>query len=87
MSNQLSVSSIDVLANLKANTSTDHKVEMEIPLTFKNFTEIYQWPSMGSLRKLAYEAEFNGLSKAFIKFKKRRLVLPTTLFSLLKGSH
>ena len=57
----------------------------EIPLTFKDFTNIYRWPSMGSLRKLAYESEINGLSGAFIKFKKRRLVLPQTLFRLLKG--
>jgi len=57
----------------------------EIPLTFKDFTSIYSWPNMGSLRKMAYESETNGLSSAFVKFKKRRLVLPQTLFKLLKG--
>jgi len=57
----------------------------EIPLTFKNFTNTYNWPNMGSLRKMAYESESNGLAKAFVKFKKRRLVLPLTLFKLLKG--
>ncbi|MGL4348060.1 MAG: hypothetical protein ACRCSV_01175 [Chlamydiales bacterium] len=56
----------------------------EIPLTFKDFTAIYKWPNMGSLRKLAYEREINGLAPAFIKFKRRRLVLPETLFNLLK---
>ena len=57
----------------------------EIPLTFKHFTNTYPWPNMGSLRKMAYESEVNGLAAAFIKFKKRRLVLPITLFRLLKG--
>ncbi len=56
----------------------------EIPLTFKDFTHAYNWPTMGSLRKMAYESETNGLATAFIKFKKRRLVLPYTLFKLLK---
>ena len=56
----------------------------EIPLTFKDFTTMYKWPNMGSLRKLAYEREINGLAPAFVKFKKRRLVLPETLFKLLK---
>ena len=60
-----------------------HKRE-EIPLTFKDFTNTYNWPNMGSLRKMAYESESNGLSSAFIKFKKRRLVLPQTLFKLIK---
>ncbi len=57
----------------------------EIPLTFKDFTNAYNWPNMGSLRKMAYESEINGLAHAFVKFKKRRLVLPHTLFKLLKG--
>lgn len=57
----------------------------EIPLTFKDFASAYSWPNMGSLRKMAFESESNGLSSAFIKFKKRRLVLPQTLFKLLKG--
>lgn len=56
----------------------------EIPLTFKDFTNIYRWPTIGSLRKMAYESESNGLASAFIKFQKRRLVLPQTLFRLLK---
>ncbi len=58
---------------------------LEIPLTFKDFTATYNWPNMGSLRKMAYESTTNGLAQAFIKFKKRRLVLPQTLFKLLKG--
>lgn len=57
----------------------------EIPLTFKDFTSIYSWPNMGSLRKMAYESDTNGLAEAFVKFQKRRLVLPQTLFKLLKG--
>lgn len=57
----------------------------EIPLTFKDFASTYSWPNMGSLRKMAFESDSNGLSDAFIKFKKRRLVLPRTLFRLLKG--
>ncbi|NGX60862.1 MAG: hypothetical protein K940chlam9_00335 [Chlamydiae bacterium] len=57
----------------------------EIPLTFKDFTKTYSWPNMGSLRKMAYESQSNGLATAFVKFRKRRLVLPQTLFKLLKG--
>lgn len=61
-----------------------NETKQEIPLTFKDFTTTYKWPNMGSLRKLAYEREINGLAPAFVKFKKRRLVLPETLFTLLK---
>lgn len=57
----------------------------EIPLTFKDFTNEFKWPKMGSLRKMAYDSEVNGLSSAFVKFQKRRLVLPQTLFRLLQG--
>lgn len=56
----------------------------EIPLTFKDFTNIYRWPTMGSLRKLSSLSKKNGLSDAFIKFEGKRLVLPYTLFRLLK---
>ena len=58
----------------------------EIPLTFKYFTNIYGWPNMGSLRALSQESERNGLDPAFLKFGKRRFVLPQTLFRLLKES-
>jgi hypothetical protein len=65
---------------------SEYRDGSEIPLTFKDFINIYRWPNMGSLRKMAYESETNGLAEAFIKFKKRRLVLPQTLFKLLKGA-
>jgi len=73
---------IDPPANQKGFNFIQEKEE--IPLTFKDFTNAYSWPNMGSLRKMAYESESNGLASAFIKFKKRRLVLPQTLFRLLK---
>jgi hypothetical protein len=59
--------------------------DQEIPLTFKDFSNIYKWPNINSLRKLAYESSINGLAPAFIKFQKRRLVLPQTLFRLIRG--
>lgn len=65
-----------------ASNMNEHQ---EIPLTFKDFTTTYKWPNMGSLRKMAYDSEINGLSSAFVKFQKRRLVLPQTLFRLLRG--
>ena len=60
----------------------------DIPCTFKGFTKIYEYPSQGALRKMAFESELNGLKKAFLKIGRRRLVLPGTLFRLLreKGS-
>jgi hypothetical protein len=60
----------------------------DIPTTFKNFNDKYAYPSAGALRKMAYESETNGLKAAFLKFGRRRLVLPGTLFQLLreKGS-
>lgn len=64
------------------NMNTDKE---EIPLTFKNFVQKYGWPNIGSLRKMAFESKTNGLSRAFLKFGKRRLVLPKTLFKLIKG--
>ncbi len=57
----------------------------EIPLTFRDFEAKYQWPTERSLRKLAFERESNGLAPAFVKFKKRILVLPQTLFRLIRG--
>jgi hypothetical protein len=67
---------------------TESMNRKEIPVTFKNFCKAYDYPSMGALRKMAYESEINGLKKAFLKVGRRRLVLPDTLFQLLreKGS-
>lgn len=62
----------------------EHNVE-EIPLTFRNFESKYGWPTERSLRKLAFERESNGMKSAFVKFKKRILVLPQTLFRLIRG--
>lgn len=56
----------------------------DIPLTFKGFHKTYEYPSLGGLRKMAYESETNGLQEAFLKVGRRRLVLPGTLFRLLK---
>ena len=56
----------------------------EVPLTFKGFHKIYEYPSPGALRKMVYERDINGLKQAFLKVGRRRLVLPDTLFRLLK---
>lgn len=60
----------------------------DIPTTFKGFHKTYEYPSPGALRKMAFESEINGLKDAFLKVGRRRLVLPETLFRLLreKGS-
>lgn len=85
MNNQTVTTSTTLLSDQKDKQSQLINKGEEIPLTFKDFTNTYNWPNMGSLRKMAYESETNGLAKAFVKFKKRRLVLPSTLFKLLKG--
>ena len=56
----------------------------EIPLTFKSFHKIYEYPSPGALRKMVYERDVNGLKEAFLKVGRRRLILPETFFRLLK---
>lgn len=56
----------------------------DIPTTFKHFSQNYAYPSHGALRKMAFESETNGLKEAFLKIGRRRLVLPVTLFRLLK---
>ncbi len=60
----------------------------DIPITFKIFYKRYEYPSQAALRKMAYESATNGLGKAFLKIGRRRLVLPETLFRLIreKGS-
>jgi hypothetical protein len=60
----------------------------DIPVTFKGFHSNYEYPSPGALRKMAFESEMNGLKDAFLKIGRRRLVLPGTLFRLIreKGS-
>ena len=60
----------------------------DIPVTFKGFHKSYEYPGPGALRKMAFESDVNGLKKAFLKVGRRRLVLPHTLFQLLreKGS-
>lgn len=60
----------------------------DIPVTFNGFQKSYEYPSRGALRKMAFESEINGLKDAFLKIGRRRLVLPDTLFRLLreKGS-
>jgi hypothetical protein len=56
----------------------------DIPVTFKGFHNNFEYPGPGALRKMAFESEINGLKKAFLKVGRRRLVLPATLFRLLK---
>jgi hypothetical protein len=56
----------------------------DIPVTFKGFGKSYEYPTLGALRKMAFESECNGLKEAFLKIGRRRLVLPETLFRLLK---
>jgi len=56
----------------------------DIPTTFKGFHRSFEYPSLGALRKMAFESEKNGLRDAFLKIGRRRLVLPKTLFHLLK---
>lgn len=60
----------------------------EIPITFKGFSKTYEYPSLCALRKMAFECDDNGLKSAFLKIGRRRLVLPETLFRILreKGS-
>lgn len=57
---------------------------LDIPVTFKGFQKNYEYPSPGALRKMAFDSETNGLREAFLKVGRRRLVLPDTLFRLLK---
>ena len=61
----------------------------DIPVTFKGFNRNYEYPSPGGLRKMACQSKKNGLRTAFLKIGRRRLVLPNTLFRLLreKGSN
>ncbi len=56
----------------------------DIPLTFKDCSQAYKWPTIGALRKMCFLSQENGLGKAFIKIGRRRLVLPKALFRLLK---
>ena len=60
----------------------------DIPVTFKGFGKSYEYPTLGALRKMAFQSDMNGLKNAFLKIGRRRLVLPETLFRLLreKGS-
>lgn len=60
----------------------------DIPVTFKGFGKSYEYPTLGALRKMAFESGINGMKDAFLKVGRRRLVLPETLFRLLreKGS-
>ena len=62
-------------------------MEEEIPLTFRDFHNNYDWPNYSALRRLAFDSDHgrNNLQKAFLKFGKRRLVLPRTLFRLIRG--
>lgn len=57
---------------------------LDIPTTFKSFHKHFDYPSPGALRKMAFESDSNGLKDAFLKVGRRRLVLPDTLFRLLK---
>jgi hypothetical protein len=69
----------------KAKVDIENNVEVEeIPLTFRYFESKYKWPTERALRKMAFERELNGLKPAFVKFRKRILVLPQTLFRLIR---
>lgn len=76
---------MDTQLYLPLSTPIPSQEAEEIPLTFRDFEKKYGWPTERSLRKLAFERETNGLEPAFVKFKKRILVLPQTLFRLIRG--
>ena len=44
-------------------------------LTVKQFCEKYSWITEGSLRWKIFHAESSGLSKAIVRFGKRRLLI------------
>lgn len=56
----------------------------DIPITLKIYSQRYEYPSLNALKKIIYDRESNGLKAAFLKVGRRRLVLPETLFRLLK---
>lgn len=78
---------ITAIALLNDRNSTDIQLiegRQEIPLTFKDFTSIYNWPNMGSLRKMAFESDNNGLA-SFCKIQKAPFGITSNPFQTTKG--
>lgn len=67
-------------------TQAEPSGNKEVPLTFKSFQKIYEYPSYSALRKMAFESDHrkNKLQDAFTRSGRRRLVWPETLFRLLR---
>lgn len=74
---------------MKKNDESYHEYSIEgqeVPMTFKDFSLKFKWPTVSSLYAMYLKRGKNGLSKAFLKYGRRSLVLPLTLFKLLKDN-
>jgi len=58
--------------------------QLEIPMTLQEFAKTYKTPSFSALRDLIHNRHLNGLEVAFIKVGARRMVLPDTLFRIMR---
>ncbi len=64
----------------KDNMDTDHSRL----LTIKQFCSAFPWPSESAMRSYIYRAKELGISDAFVRVRRRVLVLPYKFFSLIK---
>jgi hypothetical protein len=53
-------------------------------LTIKQFCEVYPWPSESAMRAYVYRAAELGISDAFLRVRRRVLIMPQIFFSLIK---
>lgn len=53
-------------------------------LTIKQFCIAFPWPSESAMRSYIFRAEELGITEAFVRVRRRVLVVPQKFFSLIK---
>lgn len=80
MSNLLEVDTSTAIANQASITNTD----LQQLMTLRQFCSIFAWPSESAMRSYVYKADELGLSDAFIRVRRRLLIVPKIFFTLIK---
>ena len=73
------------LTNADTQTSKNYTdTDLSRLLTIKQFCTAFPWPSESAMRSYIYRAEELGISDAFVRVRRRVLVVPQKFFSLIK---
>lgn len=75
---------LDCANTTGAENSLDADADLSRLLTIKQFCAAFPWPTESAMRSYIFRAEELGLSSAFVRVRRRVLIMPQSFFSLIK---